>query len=60
MSMKTKTVKSLTFRLAAHPEVIAAANLLAQAQNRTAHDVVKILILAAAEGLNQTQTEAGG
>jgi hypothetical protein len=57
---KKRTIKSLTYNLTNAADVIDAANRLAQAQNRTAHDVVKILILTAAEGLNQTQTEAGG
>ena len=55
-----KQVKSLTYNLINAPEVIDAANRLAQAQDRTATDAVKRIILEAAEGLNQTQTEAGG
>lgn len=57
MDMKNKTVKSLSYRLAAHPEVIAAANQIAKAQDRTASDAVKRLILQAAARLEGDKNE---
>ena len=57
MDMKNKTVKSLTFRLAAHPEVIAAANQIAKAQDRTASDAVSRLIIQTAARLERDKNE---